>query len=175
MKAEWRWLKVPRVESWPQRRTPKPSWISEPKASASAVAQSKPLPVSNICSLVLRMRRKRAVEIEAFGHRREDLAELLQALELDAGIAAPGLALGDLEAGPAAFEPVRLVGPVVLARLEFLFQHLAKIRDHLVGLAGLDDAFVDQALRNRSRPTVGCSWILRYMIGWVKAGSSPSL
>jgi hypothetical protein len=51
MKAEWRWLKVPRVQSCPDRRTGKPSVSSDPKASASAVAQSKPSPVSNICFL----------------------------------------------------------------------------------------------------------------------------
>ena len=38
--AAWRWLKVPRRESWPARRTGVPSSSSEPNASASAVAQS---------------------------------------------------------------------------------------------------------------------------------------
>ncbi len=80
---------------------------------------------------------ERAVDIEALRHRRQDLAESLEPVSLDAGIAAPGLALRDLETGPAALEPVGFVGPVVLARLEFLLQNLAEVRDHFVGLARL--------------------------------------
>ena len=49
-------VKVPRVESWPDRRTGQPSVSSEPKASASAVAQSKPSPVASICRLASSMR-----------------------------------------------------------------------------------------------------------------------
>ena len=52
----WRWLKVPRPLSWPDRRTPCPSATRLPKASASAVAQSKPSPLSNIAFLASRMR-----------------------------------------------------------------------------------------------------------------------
>ncbi len=56
MMPEWRWLKVPRVESWPERRTGKPSVRSVPKASASAVAQSMPSPVSIIFALASSIR-----------------------------------------------------------------------------------------------------------------------
>ena len=56
MIPEWRWLKVPRAESWPERRTGKPSVKSVPKASASAVAQSRPSPVSIICRFASSMR-----------------------------------------------------------------------------------------------------------------------
>lgn len=38
----WRWLKVPRPTSWPERRTPYPSIKRDPMAQASAVAQSMP-------------------------------------------------------------------------------------------------------------------------------------
>ena len=41
-------LNVPRPESWPLRRTGVPSESSEPKASASPVAQSMSLPVSMV-------------------------------------------------------------------------------------------------------------------------------
>ena len=35
--TEWRWLKVPRRLSCPERRTGVPAFTSEPKASASAM------------------------------------------------------------------------------------------------------------------------------------------
>ncbi|SLJ82708.1 Uncharacterised protein [Mycobacteroides abscessus subsp. abscessus] len=35
-----RWVNVPRRESWPVRRTARPSSMSVPKASSSAKAQS---------------------------------------------------------------------------------------------------------------------------------------
>ncbi len=42
IRAAWRWVNVPRRESWPASRTSRPSMASEPNASSSAKAQSMP-------------------------------------------------------------------------------------------------------------------------------------
>ena len=55
------------------------------------------------------------VDVEAFGDRRQNLAELLQLLVADRSrdvAAAEHRLVGPAEAGPAAFEPVGLVGQV---------------------------------------------------------------
>ena len=60
-----------------------------------------------------------AVDVEALRHRGELLAHVLQRLDRDAGVAAARIVdrAGDLHAGPAAVEPVGVVGLVALARL----------------------------------------------------------
>ena len=50
-RTAWRWLKVPRWQSSPDRRTRWPSISNVPKASASPVAQSMPLPLSTATRL----------------------------------------------------------------------------------------------------------------------------
>ena len=73
----------------------------------------------------------------------------LQPVEVDAGLAAAivvGEILGRLEAGPAAVEPVGLVGDIGLAGLEFGLEALTPVGAHLVDFALGDDAFLDQLL-----------------------------
>ena len=62
----------------------------------------------------------------------------LQPVEVDAGLAAAvvvGEVLRRLEAGPAAVEPVGLVGDIGLAGLEFGLEALAPVGAHLVDFA----------------------------------------
>src|SRR5262245_63076098 len=62
----------------------------------------------------------RAVDVEIRRRRCDVAADLVQGLDVDAGVAAPrivGVACR-LEPGPAAVEPVGAVGPVALARLQ---------------------------------------------------------
>src|SRR5665647_3944946 len=85
---------------------------------------------------------------EALRNRGDLLADLAQRCERDAGIAAArvlGIARR-LEAGPAAVEPVGLVGLVALRRLEFGVEPGAPVGLHLVDFAGGNDAFGDQLL-----------------------------
>ena len=81
----WRWLKVPRPESWPDRRTPKPSVTRLPNASASAVAQSKPSPLSNIVALGVDHAAERLVDRQVVGDRGQRAAEAVEQLAVDRG------------------------------------------------------------------------------------------
>ena len=103
----------------------KPSRSSVPKASASAMAQSMPSPVSII---FLRVSRKRW--IVRWTWKPVGTSVIFAPISFrrrhgDAGLAAPWivdvLAHG-LQAGPAAVEPVRLVGLVALRGLELVVE-----------------------------------------------------
>ena len=65
-----------------------------PKASASAVAQSMPSPVSIIVFAAIEKALNRAVDVETLRHVGEPRADRLECFEIDAGLAAP-LVLGD--------------------------------------------------------------------------------
>ena len=89
-----------------------------------------------------------AVDVEALRHRGELPADLLQRLDRDAGVAAARIVdrAGGLHAGPAAVEPVGLVGLVALARLQLGVEPRAPVGLHLLDFAVGDDAFADQLL-----------------------------
>ena len=72
----------------------------------------------------------------------------LQRLDRDAGIAAARIVdvVGDLEAGPAAVEPVGLVRLVAGAGLVLGVEPRAPVGLHLLDFALGDDAFGDQLL-----------------------------
>ena len=89
------------------------------------------------------------VDVEAFRRHGDALGDELQPVEVDAGLAAAvvvGEILRRLEAGPAAVEPVGLVGEIGLAGLELGLEALAPVGAQLVDFALGDDAFVDQLL-----------------------------
>ena len=139
--------------SWPDSRTGKPSSSSAPKASASAVAQSMPSPLSIAVAAVVEEAKDGLVDLEALRRGGDALADLLQAVDVVAGVAAAVVldhVLRRLEAGPAAVEPVGLVGRIGLARLEFGLEPVAPVAAHLVDLALGDEALARSACRRRS-------------------------
>src|SRR5271163_4514049 len=81
-----------------------------------------PLAAHDRGAAVLEEAQNGLMDTEAFRRRGDPLADLSQAIELDAGLAA-AIIVGDvlrrLDARPAAVEPVGLVGRVGLAGLEF--------------------------------------------------------
>ena len=88
------------------------------------------------------------MQMEIRRQRGDLLADLLERGDVDAGLAAArivGVARG-LEAGPAAVEPVGLVGAVALRGLELGVEAAAPIRLHLLDFAAGDDALADQLL-----------------------------
>ena len=80
-------------------------------------------------------------------HRGQGLADLLQDLHRDVGVAAAGVVAARLvEPGPGAFQPVRLVRLVAVGRLELVLQALVPLADHAVGLFRRQQALADQPL-----------------------------
>src|SRR5215813_12254347 len=90
-----------------------------------------------------------AVDVEILRHRRDLAADLLQLLDSEAGIAAARVVghFRDLEAGPAAVEPIRLVRLVALARLLLGVEPRTPVGLHLLDLAVGDDVLADELLR----------------------------
>src|ERR1700734_1316566 len=89
---------------------------------------------------------ERAMQMKARRQRGDLVADLLEFCDLDAGMAAArtvGLAR-PLETGPAAVEPIGLVGAVALRGLELDIEAGAPVRLHLVDFTRGDDAFADQ-------------------------------
>src|SRR5207247_4769468 len=82
-----------------------------------------------------------AVGMKALRHRGDLLSDLAQLLDREAGVAAPRIVrhLRDLEAGPAAVEPVGFVRAIALARLELGVEPRAPVGAHLLDLALGDD------------------------------------
>ena len=71
------------------------------------------------------------------------MADLLQKVHIRRGLTATCfLAIGHAEIGPAAFQPVGLVRPVVPGGFEFLLQIVLELLDHPVAAALRDNAFV---------------------------------
>ena len=89
-----------------------------------------------------------AVHVEALGHRGDLVADVLERLDRDAGIAAPRIVViaRRLDVGPAAVEPIGAVGPVALAGLELDIEPRPPVRLHLLDLAVGDDAVGDELL-----------------------------
>ena len=154
-----------------------PSSRIEPKASASAVAQSMPSPDSIVCAAVVEEAADRLVDLEVLGDLGQLLADLLQRLHRHGRLAAALLVLvvGGAQARPGAVQPVGLVGLVVLADLQLGLEMGAPVGLHLVEVGRGDQALRRSACRHRSARVVLCERMLRYMIGCVNAGSSPSL
>ena len=117
-----------------------------PKASASAVAQSMPSPVSIICALGVEHALHGLVRLEALGQPGQRRADLLQLRHLDRGLAALVAALALAEARPAAVEPVGLVRAELLAGLELGVQVRLERRLHVLDLALGDQPVGDQPL-----------------------------
>ena len=90
----------------------------------------------------------RAVDVEAVRHPGDGLADCLELVDRQAGIAAARIVgvLRSLEAGPAAVEPIGLVGLVALAGLELGFEPRAPVGLHLLDFAFGDDSLADQLL-----------------------------
>ena len=147
-----------------------------PKASASAVDQSMPSPELDRLAAVFEKAHDRLVGRKILRHLGQLLADLLQRLDRHGGLAAPlfVLVVGCAQARPGAIQPVGLVGLVVLADLEFLLEMRPPVGLHLVEFGLADVAFGDQPVGiDLHRRLVAAD--VAYMIGWVKAGSSPSL
>ena len=88
----------------------------------------------------------RAVHVEAFRRLVQLEAEHLEMVDIDARFAATVVVtLGDgLEAGPAAIEPVGLVGLVGLTRFELGLETMAPVAHEFVDFAPRQQAFRDQ-------------------------------
>ncbi len=119
-----------------------------PKASASAVAQSMPSPVS---IALRRLSRKRW--IVRWTSKSSGTAVIFSPISFSVSIGDAGLAaarivvvVGGLQARPAAVEPVGLVRLVALAGLELGFEPRAPVGLHLLDFAFGDDALADQLL-----------------------------
>ena len=70
----------------------------------------------------------------------------LQGRDLDAGVAAARIVavVGGLEPGPAAIEPIGLVGAIALRRFQLDIEPAAPVRLHLLDFGRGDDALADQ-------------------------------
>jgi hypothetical protein len=79
-----------------------------------------------------------AVEIEALRRLGETRAHLLQHFERHAGFAADVFAARGLEAGPGAFEPIRLVGSEIARDLEILLELFLESGDEALRLLARD-------------------------------------
>ena len=174
-----RWLNVPRPLSWPgQADALCPRRAGVPNASASAVAQSKPSPVSNIAFLASRMRcsvlwtcTPSGTVVSTSPTRRSSSSEIAVAMLRRPSTGSPG----SLRPAPAALEPVRLVRQIARGRLELLFQMLRR-RPWCAGRSRPGRPRLPRsAAARRSREIGGCLRIAAYICGWVKLGSSPSL
>src|SRR5690606_16578627 len=90
-----------------------------------------------------------AVRVEILRERGDLAADLLQRIDLDAGIAAARLVdlAARLQSGPATVKPVGLVRLVALAGFVLGFQPRTPVGLHLVDFAFGDDAFADQLPR----------------------------
>src|SRR5687767_13470213 len=84
----------------------------------------------------------RAVNMEAVRHVGDGLADRLEFVDRQAGIAAARIVgvLRSLEAGPAAVEPISLVRLVALAGLELGFEPRAPVGLHFLDFALGDDS-----------------------------------
>ena len=123
----WRWLKVPRPLSWPDRRTPWPSASRLPNASASAVAQSKPvaavehrrLGVEDARPASCGSSRSSGTRGQRLGRRCRTASSSIAGRDV---AAAEHRLVRPAEPGPAALEPVGLVGQIARRRLELLLE-----------------------------------------------------
>ena len=120
----WRWLKVPRWQSSPDSRTRWPSSSSVPNASASPVAQSMPWPLSIIARLASSWRAILGLTSKPSGTRASARPTWRSASGSTAVLPSvhSALGVGRGQAGPAAFQPVRLVRLVRLRRLVGVLQ-----------------------------------------------------
>src|SRR5580693_2297857 len=142
MSCEWRCEKVPREESCPESRTGTPSFNSVPNASASAVAALEHL------RLVLKLARDGAMNVEAFRHRRQYTADILERLAGHGSFATAVVTFGcHGEACPAAVEPIGAVGAMRLGGVEFVVETLVEGSDHLAHVGVGQRAFGDKPLR----------------------------
>ena len=114
------------------------------------------------------------VRVEVLRDRGDAPAHLLQRIDGNAGLAAAGLVVGKADVGPAAVEPVGLVGLVAVGGRQLLVEMRAELGLHAVDFLRADDAFLDQPL-GVDLDRVGCALMARYISGCVKAGSSDSL
>jgi hypothetical protein len=164
------------LESWPDRRIGLPSSRSEPKASASAVAQSMPSPDS---IALRRLSRKRWIVLwtsKSAGTSVSFLPISFSVFDRHAGLAATRLVLvvGPAQARPGAVEPVGLVGLVGLADLELGFEMRTPVGAQLVELGLGDQALGDQLVGiDLHRGLMGADVAVHHRLG--EAGSSPSL
>ena len=106
--------------------------LVEQRAESQRLA-GRPIDALAVSTAWRRLSRKRWIvlwTLKPLGHRGDARGELLDLVEIDAGLAAPIVVdhiLRRLEAGPAPVEPVGLVGLVALARLEFGLQAMAPV------------------------------------------------
>ncbi len=100
---------------------------SVPKASASAVAQSKPFAGLEHLRLGFELARDGLVQMEALRRGGQRLADLLQHIVRHAGLAAAVAALGrGGKTRPAPVQPVGAVGQMRFGGVEFLVQPLVE-------------------------------------------------
>src|SRR6516165_5182635 len=88
------------------------------------------------------------MRVEALGDGGDLLADVLQSLDRNPGIAAPRIIeiARRLDLGPAPVEPIGAVGAIALARLELGVEPRPPVRPHLLDLAHGDDAVGDKPL-----------------------------
>src|SRR5690242_8906382 len=79
----------------------------------------------------------RAMHMKALGHHGDLLADLAQILDRYPGIAAPRIVrvARRFQPGPAAVQPIRLVGAIALAGLQLGVEPRTPVGAHLVGFA----------------------------------------
>ena len=85
------------------------------------------------------------VNIDSVRNRGDLLTQRLQAVQIHGGVAAALVALGQAQSRPAAVQPVRLVGAVVLAGFELVIQEFVEFLGPAIGLGLVHQTVVDQA------------------------------
>src|SRR5262249_13250065 len=86
------------------------------------------------------------VEAKAFRHRDETAPDPAQPLARNPGVAGPVVVRRFAEAGPGAFEPIRLIWAIALGRLELHFELSNETGCHRVGIALAQHTCFDEAL-----------------------------
>ena len=161
-------------------RTLKPSSCSEPKASASAVAQSMPLAGVDHLALGVEHARDGAVRLEI----RRAASSARRRLSLQRGPSARRSGRAGIRPRAVAKPDQRpssqsaLFGTVLLSGLELVVQERLEPRGFLfldVPLRSSSPSSTRPGIRIKLHRRACCFLIALYMRGWVNIGSSPSL
>ena len=147
MRSQWRWTKVPRTVSWPDRRTGKP-WSSRlAKARCSAGGPVDVLARLDGRAAVVDHPPHRLVDVQARRDAGELQAQVAQLLQGHGGVAPALLAARAGKARPLAVQPVGLVGLVGLAGLELGVEEGVELGHPAVDVLLGGHALADQAPR----------------------------
>ena len=115
---------MPRCTSWPDRRTGKPSIEQRAEGQVLGHRPVEARALFDHLAAGIEHALHGAVNLEGLGHLGELEADVLELLDRNAGLALARILviLGRLQAGPAAVEPVGLVGLVAFGHGEVVIQ-----------------------------------------------------